>query len=72
LILSTITGNDKGNFPAPNLKIQKYLHLLRHYQFQYSAFHIFRKFRRVNGDFNFQNGGLPPSWIFKFDFFSDP
>jgi len=25
----------------------------------------FSKFKRVNGDFHFQNDGFPPSWIFK-------
>jgi len=29
--------------------------------------YIYRKFKRVNDDFHFQNDGLWPSWILNFD-----
>jgi len=43
-----------------------------YYQFQYFSFYIFRKFKRVNDDCRFKNGGLLSSWIFKFWFFFWP
>ena len=35
------------------------------------SFYVFRKFRRINGDFHFQNSGRQPSWNFKVHFFLD-